>query len=91
MATISASDVSERHTKTSESVGHDGRQDGANYELHRAVFHDDLAKVEELLATKLDPSAQDKHGGWLTMLEWRRRGVCVDVTVCIVQLTLVFI
>ena len=70
-------DVSERHTKTSESVGHDGRQNGANYELHRAVFHDDLAKVEELLAAKLDPSAQDKHGGWLKMLQRGGGGVCV--------------
>ena len=77
MAAISASDVSERHTKTSESVGHDGRQNGANYELHRAVFHDDLAKVEELLATKLDPSAQDKHGGWLKMLQSGEGGACV--------------
>ena len=32
------------------------------YELHRAVFHGDDTRVKELLAIKLNPNAQDKHG-----------------------------
>lgn len=84
-------DVSNRHTKTSENVDHDGRQNyGASYELHRAAFHGDLARVEELLTAKLDLSTQDKHGAWLKCLQ-RGGGVCVAVTVYTVQLTSVFI
>lgn len=32
------------------------------YELHRAVFHGEETRVKELLAIKLNPNAQDKHG-----------------------------
>ena len=78
MATIKdLPDVSNRHTNTSENVDHGGRQNyGANYELHRAAFHGDLARVEELLAAKLDPSTQDRHGGWLKCYRGEE-GVCV--------------
>lgn len=32
------------------------------HELHRAVFHAEESRVKELLAIKLNPNAQDKHG-----------------------------
>jgi hypothetical protein len=32
------------------------------HELHRAVFHGEETRVKELLAIKLNPNAQDKHG-----------------------------
>ena len=78
MATIKGlPDVSNRHTNTSENVDHGGRQNyGANYELHRAAFHGDLARVEELLAAKLDPSTQDRHGEWLKCYRGEEEG-CV--------------
>ncbi|MCG8624121.1 MAG: hypothetical protein MJE68_19275 [Proteobacteria bacterium] len=32
------------------------------HELHRAVFHGEETRVKELLAIKLNPNAQDRHG-----------------------------
>jgi len=38
-------------------------QNGPNLELHKAAFHGNLSRVEELLSAKLDPGIQDQYGG----------------------------
>ena len=55
------SSATDRTTDTSTDVVSNGDLKPC-YELHRAVFHGEETRVKELLAIKLNPNAQDKHG-----------------------------
>ena len=54
---------------TSNSTRSNGQiKNEDTFELHKAVFHGDLAQVSELLENKLDPNARDKHGVYILIV-----------------------